>query len=121
MSTRATIALCLDEVNCVITHSHYDGYPEHTGEVLVEHFNSTEAVERLMIAGEIRSFESDGTFDQFDDSQECYMVTLNELVDMSGVDYTYLWNGVEWLILTKHMFGHSLTWKPLTDVVERTA
>lgn len=121
MTTHATIALCLDEVNCTITHSHYDGYPQHVGHVLIGHYSSTEAVERLMDAGEIRSFETDGTFDQFDDSQESYVVRIHELENMDGYDYTYLWNGKEWLILTRNTYGSPLTWKSLTEILERTA
>lgn len=121
MSTHASIALCLDGVNCDVTHSHYDGYPEHLGHILIDHYSSTEAVERLMVAGEIRSFETNGAFDQFEDSQESYMTTMKKLINMSGYDYTYMWDGKEWFILTKNMFGETLTWKSLFNVLERTA
>ena len=60
MSTRATIAVRRDDQTYDAVYLHFDGYPEHTGELLMKHHQSPEAAEALIAGGDVRCLETDG-------------------------------------------------------------
>jgi hypothetical protein len=67
MATRATIAVehvdgTIDQIYC-----HWDGYPDWTGKLLEEHYDTLEKVEELVALGDLSSLgETIGTKHDFD-------------------------------------------------------
>ena len=55
MATRSTIALLRDDGTVVKTYCHWDGYLEHNGSILVEHYDTADKVEALLAGGQISS------------------------------------------------------------------
>jgi len=53
MATTSTIAVVLHNESVIQTYCHYDGYPSHTGKILVENYNSVERAEQLIRKGSI--------------------------------------------------------------------
>lgn len=58
MSTRATIAFATSDGSYQATYLHFDGYPEHTGIILSQRYNSIERVSALIAGGDLRSLSS---------------------------------------------------------------
>ena len=65
MSTRSTISVQLDTGRIRQSYCHYDGYLNHVGRILIEHFNTQELAEYITSLGEIRSLETDGGIETF--------------------------------------------------------
>lgn len=66
MSTRATIAYENPDGSFRATYLHFDGYPEHAGVILDQHYNSVEKATALVAGGELRSLNlSDGAPEYF--------------------------------------------------------
>ena len=55
MGTRSRIGLALGPDQIVSVYCHYDGYIQHNGRKLVEHFNTKSAVEELINGGDMSS------------------------------------------------------------------
>ena len=106
MSTRSNIVY--DTGNSVrAVYCHHDGYLDHNGRILFEHYNSEDEVEALIELGDFTSlkptveetrektmrsvsFESDRGFRTLDQ----YM----HQVDGSDIEYIYLWDKYMWMI-----------------------
>jgi hypothetical protein len=58
MSTRATIAHVSADGSFHATYLHFDGYPEHAGVILDQHYNSIEEASALVAGGELRCLNS---------------------------------------------------------------
>lgn len=61
MGTPALIARKINNNEYQVIYCHYDGYPSHTGKMLVDSFGSTAAVQRLMDGGDLKAIASNGT------------------------------------------------------------
>ena len=57
MSTHAIVAIS-DGINIRAIYVHFDGYPSHTGKILMEGFNSIEKIHKLIDLGDLSSIES---------------------------------------------------------------
>jgi len=106
MSTRSNIVYDTgDSVRAV--YCHHDGYLDHNGRILFDHYNSEDKVEALIELGDFTSlkptveetrektmrsvsFESDRGFRTLDQ----YM----HQVDGSDIEYIYLWDKYMWWI-----------------------
>lgn len=55
MGTRARILKKTGESSYLGIHLNYDGYPEHAGKILLEHWNTQEKVDFLIGLGDISS------------------------------------------------------------------
>ena len=55
MATRSTIALLREDGTVAKVYCHWDGYLEHNGQILVEHYNTADKVEALIAGGAISS------------------------------------------------------------------
>lgn len=53
MATRCAIGRKLEDGTIEAIYCHFDGYPEHTGKLLVERYNTEEKVEGLLKLGDI--------------------------------------------------------------------
>lgn len=129
MSTRSMIAFdnC-DEI--VAIYCHHDGYLQHNGKILLNHYTDIEKVEELMDLGDLSILgEEIGVEQDFDDrdtnSKMCLaygrdrgeenteartFATLDQAVeDFEGCAYYYLFDGHGWL-----WKGYKGAWKQLT-------
>jgi len=59
MATRGRIGLLLDDGSIRSVYSHWDNYPEGTGKILTDKFNTKEKVEELIAGGDISCLETD--------------------------------------------------------------
>ena len=108
MATRSLIGMNLDKGITKIIYCHWDGYPEHNGQLLVNNYNSPSAVFDLMELGDLSSL--DVTLDQCkayhrDRNEPWGMVEprdintseLDVVANNYGVDYVYIYNNeYEW-------------------------
>ncbi len=65
MSTRATIACKQQDGRYAAIYLHFDGYQDHAGRVLKEHYTSIESARTLVAGGDICSLANDGTPERF--------------------------------------------------------
>ncbi len=102
MATRSLIGIKLDNIVKTI-YCHWDGYPEHNGQLLVENYNTPTAVFDLLELGDLSSLaETPAKCTAYHrDRKEPYEmveardVDPNELVNVGcdyGVDYVYVYN-----------------------------
>ena len=108
MATRSLIGINLDNGITKIIYCHWDGYPEHNGEILVNNYTSPAAVVELMELGDLSVLGE--TPDQCkayhrDRNEPWGMVESRDIntseLDMVakdyGVDYVYIYNDeFEW-------------------------
>ena len=108
MATRSLIGINLNDGITKIIYCHWDGYPEHNGQLLVNNYNSPSAVFNLMGLGDLSSL--DVTLDQCkayhrDRNEPWGMVEprdvntseLGAVANDYGVDYVYTYNDeFEW-------------------------
>ena len=58
MGTRSRIGLALGPDQIISVYCHWDGYIQHNGRKLVEHFNTKSAVEELINGGDMSSLHT---------------------------------------------------------------
>jgi hypothetical protein len=114
MATRSTIGI-IDNRTGVVTsiYCHWDGYPEHNGAMLVEHYSNPAKIQALMDLGALSSLGEEigevtdvswiGSFrcaaygrdrGETDVGSQTHD-SLGEWLD-NGEEYNYLWDGVRW-------------------------
>ena len=114
MATRSTIGI-IDNRTGVVTsiYCHWDGYPEHNGEILVKNWSDPDKIWALMDLGALSSLgEEIGEKHDFNTNSQSYCTaygrdrgeedvgsqthdSLGEWLD-NGEEYNYLWDGVRW-------------------------
>lgn len=104
MSTRATIAVRRPSGDYLATYLHFDGYPEHAGRLLEEHFLNAEQVEALVDRGDIRFLHSEiGDPEYYDNGDSpAKLPTRDALVDYAknlGARYLYVFDDAAWSCL----------------------
>jgi len=114
MATRSTIGIINNRTGVVTSiYCHWDGYPEHNGEILVKHWSDPDKIWALMDLGALSSLgEEIGEQHDFNDSGPIHCTaygrdrgetdvgsqthdSLGEWLD-NGEEYNYLWDGVRW-------------------------
>lgn len=83
-----------------------DGYPDHAGEMLVEHFNTPELASQLIDGGNLRSIDTtietceyykDRQGEDWDDIKpKIYRNFGHYLNNKAGTDYLYLFQDGKW-------------------------
>ena len=108
MATRSLIGINLNDGITKIIYCHWDGYPEHNGQLLVNNYNSPSAVFDLMGLGDLSSL--DVTLDQckayhrdrnepwgMGKPRDVNTSELGAVANDYGVDYVYTYNDeFEW-------------------------
>ena len=102
MSTRSNIVYDTGE-SVRAVYCHHDGYLDHNGRILFDHYNSEDKVEALINIGDFSSLKP--TIEEtrkkpMNCEQETYR-TLNHYmhqVDGSDIEYIYLWDKYMWWI-----------------------
>jgi hypothetical protein len=108
MATRSLIGMNLNNGITKIIYCHWDGYPSHVGELLVDHYNTPAAITALMELGDLSSLDAtpDSCTAYHRDRNEPWGmveprdVNTSELAAVGmdyGVDYIYVYNNEhEW-------------------------
>jgi len=109
MATRALIGYLDEDRNFTCTYNHYDGYPDHLGKALLDHYNTDEKAKEIANTGYISFVDEDGKIDSkynepankmvLDDDIEEAGLQIGEKVDEYGGNYGYVWFGNEWMTL----------------------
>ena len=115
MSTRSTITLKTKEGYRSI-YCHYDGFPDHNGKILLNHYDTQEKVEELIALGSLSSLNKHLNPAEGDKHSHCHPAkgvtvayardrgeelvihsykTLNELAE-DFQDYNYIFNDGQW-------------------------
>ena len=108
MATRSLIGIKLNDGITKVIYCHWDGYPEHNGQLLVDHYNSPSAIVELMELGDLSSLaETPAKCSAYHRDRkepwgmvEPMDINTSELDAVSkdyGVDYVYTYNDeFEW-------------------------
>ena len=119
MSTRSRIAFQFSKNNIYSIYCHYDGYPSYVGKILLEHWNTPERVNALMVLGDLSQLGSEvgdkHDFDKHDHSSTSCLAygrdrgeqnvssvvckTRAELVELAKGccgEFVYLFDGTSW-------------------------
>ena len=120
MATRSTIAVRHQDGTFSQIYCHWDGYPEHNGKILAEHYNSLERAEALVALGDMSSLDASIECPEghtFDSSVRGYSVFYGRdrgesdvearrfadgptfLVDRDSQQYDYIFAEGRWFIL----------------------
>ena len=87
MATRSNIAYKTPEGKIRSIYSHWDGYPEHNGELLRRFYTTQDKVEALVALGSISSLGQDigeqVDFDNRDTHTETVLLLITETVESS--------------------------------------
>ena len=117
MATRSNIAYKTPEGKIRSVYCHWDGYPEHNGEILRKFYTTQDKIEALVALGSLSTLGAEiGEKVDFDDRSTqkdewtlAYHRDRGEELCVSEYDdipswiadmeeYAYLWNGEEWLV-----------------------
>lgn len=103
MATRALIGYLNEDRVLTCTYNHYDGYPDHLGKVLDEHFSMEESAEAVANEGYISYIDDDGNIEAKNkrapskkplggdlDWEDALYAIADEINDY-GADYAYIW------------------------------
>ena len=100
MSTRATIACKQEDGRYAAIYLHFDGYQDHAGRVLKEHYTSIESARTLVVGGDIRALANDGTPERFTDGNRAVVMptraALHEFARNCGAEYIYVFEDEAW-------------------------
>ena len=108
MATRCAIARKTEGGKIEAIYCHFDGYPEYTGRMLVEHYNSPEAVEELLSYGDASYIGSTLELCEFyhRDRKESWKDVGTRVFDSEdeffewayfcGAEFVYLFDGSMW-------------------------
>ena len=103
MATRSLIGIKLDNGITKVVYCHWDGYPEHNGQLLVNNYTSPSAVFELMELGDLSSLaESPDQCTAYHrdrnepwgmvESRDINQSELASVANDYGVDYVYIYN-----------------------------
>ena len=106
MSTRSTIAYVEDDRSVVASYCHMDGYLDHTGRILLDHYNSFEQAKELVDIGAISFLETTTALIRersrcLNDREPEFYRTISSFiyhVDAQEIEYIYMWDKNMWRI-----------------------
>jgi hypothetical protein len=106
MGTNAKIIVKTHDNRYRLIHNQFDGYEEHLGKMLVEHFNDDASAQALADLGDVsavnETLESTIAYsrDCGEDFARCCPRLYDSLDSIPADDldykYNYVWNGEEW-------------------------
>ena len=101
MSTRAIVSVRRADESYAAVYLHFDGYPEHTGEILMQHYNDQSAAESLVDGGDLRCLDRPtGEAERYSDGDPPAILPNNgSLIDFArncGVQYVYVFDDGTW-------------------------
>jgi len=111
MATRSRIGKKLEDGTIKSIYCHWDGYPEHNGEILKEHYKTEAKIDALLELGNLSSLNRDiGMQHDFSDPLPDWCVAYGRdrgetntkaristtLSDMLQEEYNYVWDNGTW-------------------------
>ena len=113
MSTRSAIAKKDEFGNFVSIYCHFDGYPEHNGNILVNFYNTEEKVDELLSHGDASSINStieESVFYHRDRGEELsepeHFHSLTEFINyFSDCEYFYIFEDNKWKCFNRNQRG----------------
>ena len=135
MGTRSNIAYLKEDESVVVMYCHYDGYLDHNGRILLNHYNNEEEAQELVDNGYASSLSS--TLEEINDGRankdkpETYRSLGNYMswnVDPLFIEFIYLWQDDQWWVawnssvetpdgFDKRLYYHT-DFKPLKEELE---
>jgi hypothetical protein len=136
MATRSNIGIVNDDGSVTGIYCHWDGYPEHNGKLLLNHYNTSGIVNELMDLGSLSSLNKnlycDDNNHSFNNPADGVCVAygrdrgetgtnsrtfdniseFEEYVNRTTADYQYLFNNGKW-----QYRKHDGKWRELTPQV----
>jgi hypothetical protein len=121
MGTRSTIIAKLTNGQTKRIYVHWDGYPEHNGRILLDHYTDQAKIDALIALGDLSSLgEEIGEKHAFDDhktggctaygrdrdevgTKAKAVRSVKAAIESSaecGAEFVYLWNGQSWSVTT---------------------
>jgi hypothetical protein len=117
MSTRSSIGIVNDDGSVTGIYCHWDGYPEHNGKLLLNHYNNTAIVYELMDLGNLSYLDEKLNTDlphsfkkpvkgvcvaygrdrgEKNVNSKKFISDIEYKMNGNGVDYQYLFNNNKW-------------------------
>ena len=116
MATRSHIGIRNQDGTVEYIYCHWDGYPEHNGVILTEHYDTLDKVKELIALGDLsflgpeigEKHDFDGELnatwcraygrDRNDPNTEAKTISFNDLLENEGlnVSYVYVFDGDYW-------------------------
>jgi len=113
MATRSYIGIRNTDASVDYIYCHFDGYPEHNGEILTEHYSNTSRVRALLELGDLsvlgKFFGEKQDFDKRvvdtclaygrdrnEPNTSAKNSRYSELIKDQNVDYVYVFDGDYW-------------------------
>jgi hypothetical protein len=102
MATRSHIGVKQLDGTINYIYCHWDGYPEHHGPILTNHYNNIDKVNQLLDLGDLSVLkeETDGCEaygrDKGEIDTEKQNAAFTELLEKDYVDYLYIFDGDYW-------------------------
>jgi hypothetical protein len=124
MGTRSTISIERHDGTVSTVYCHWDGYYEHNGKMLLEHYDTAAKVEALITMGDISSLDSTiekcifymrdreeteceadeyDSFEKFSDSFGKYGKQEYNYLFSENVWLTRMYDDSEWTMLLEHV------------------
>ena len=113
MSTRSNIAIKEKDDSVTVSYCHQDGYPEYTGKILLEHYNTEEKARALVENGYVNTIEL--TIEETKEARRTLeyipgpeyfhnLVMYMREVDSVFIEYIYLWRDGQWWVSISEVF-----------------
>ena len=113
MSTHCSIAMLLPTGKVRSIYCHYDGYTSHTGEILLAHYSTLEAVSQLLDLGDLGCLNSTvKTCEQLAYGGPADLSEKSQYLDDRGQEYNYLFQLGQWWV----NFRTNDSWVLLSEV-----
>ena len=109
MSTNCNIGIKLKDNEYGIikfSYSHYDGYPEAVGKILLMEYNDYDKALDLIMQGDM-SFPGSSYNDYYSEHKET--IDHRDLIEPKGIEYAYLFENGKWI------FTDGENWKDLAE------
>lgn len=124
MSTHAMIGKLNDDNTVTAVYLHFDGYTAYAGKILLENYNTPDAVDALLANGDMSALENNtdecvyyhrDRDEDWDDVQPSHYSNVTKLLN-TRIEYIYLFSNGAWSY-TKG--GDNFSPLTLEDCVER--
>lgn len=108
MSTRSKIGIIREDNTIEAIYCHWDGYPSHHIPILLELYNTSEEVEKLISLGDRSSLDSIGDTYANKNGEEVITTkypnyqTFVNMLQHSWVEYIYLFYNNEWIYINRY-------------------
>ena len=101
MATRALICYLDEDRELTCTYNHYDGYPDHLGKILDEHFDGDMYAEKIANEGYISYIDENGNIEaknkrapekvKLNENWEDALDEIADIIASYDAEYAYIW------------------------------